>query len=213
MAHSSNPVFIEIALKVGAEKLVAMAQKLGFGSRTKLEFFGESEGNLPEADQLFPGDLANLAIGQGFCEATPIQLAQTVSTIVNDGIKIDPYIVSSLTSPDGVTVKKFHESRPTVRVMSRQTAERLRSMMAAVTQFGTGQAAYVEGFGSAGKTGSAETGRTNKTGQGINHAWFTGFAPLEQPKYVIVVFVEEGMSGSNVAAPIFKEIASAILNN
>ncbi|HWR44915.1 peptidoglycan D,D-transpeptidase FtsI family protein [Sporomusa sp.] len=211
MAHSSNPVFIQIALNLGAEKLIAMAQKLGYGSRTKLEFFGESEGNLPEADQLYPGDLANLAIGQGFCEATPVQLAQTVATIVNDGIKVEPYIVSQLTSQEGVTVKNFQESRPNVRVMSRQTAEKLRGMMGAVTQYGTGQAAYVEGFGSAGKTGSAETGRTNKTGQGINHAWFVGFAPLDHPKYVIVVFVEEGMSGSNVAAPIFREIAASIL--
>lgn len=211
MAHSSNPVFIEIALKIGSEKLIAMAQKLGYGSRTTLDFLGESEGNLPEAEQLYPGDLANLAIGQGLCEATPVQLAQTVATIVNDGIKIEPYIVSSLTNPEGVTVKRFHESHPNMRVMSRQTAERLREMMAAVTQYGTGQAAYVEGLGSAGKTGSAETGRKNTTGQGINHAWFAGYAPLEHPNYVIVVFVEEGMSGSNVAAPIFREIATTIL--
>ncbi len=211
MAHSSNPVFIQIALHLGAEKLITMAQKLGFGSRTKLDFFGESEGNLPEADQLYPGDLANLAIGQGFCEATPVQLAQTVATIVNDGIKVEPYIVSELTSQEGLTVKNFHDANPRVRVMSRQTAERVRGMMGAVTQYGTGQAAYVDGFGSAGKTGSAETGRTNTTGQGINHAWFAGFTPLKKPEYVIVVFVEEGMSGSNVAAPIFREIATAIV--
>lgn len=212
MAHSSNPVFIEIALKLGADKLITMAQKLGYGSRTKLEFLGESEGNLPEADQLYPGDLANLAIGQGFCEATPVQLAQTVATIVNDGVKVEPCIVSMFTSTDGAAVKSFHPI-PTTRVMSRQTAERLRTMMAAVTQYGTGQAAYVEGVGSAGKTGSAETGRTNTTGKGINHAWFAGFTPLERPKYVIVVFAEEGMSGSNVAAPIFREIAAAIVKN
>lgn len=212
MAHSSNPVFIEIALKLGADKLIAMAAKFGYGSRTNLGFLGESEGNLPDTDQLYPGDLANLAIGQGFCEATPVQVAQTVATIVNDGIKVEPYIVSLLTTPDGTIVKKF-QPRPGIRVISRQTAENLRSMMLAVTQYGTGQAAYVEGYGSAGKTGSAETGRTNTTGKGINHAWFAGFTPLVHPKYVIVVFVEEGMSGSNVAAPIFHEIATEILKN
>lgn len=212
MAHSSNPIFIEVALKLGADKLIEMAQKLGYGSRTNLDFLGESEGNLPSANQLYPGDLANLAIGQGFCEATPVQLAQTVATIVNDGVKVEPYIVSMLTSTDGATVKEF-QTRPSVRVMSRQTAEKLRTMMTAVTQYGTGQAAYVEGFGSAGKTGSAETGRTNTLGKGINHAWFVGYTPLEHPKYVIVVFVEEGMSGGNVAAPIFREIAASILKN
>jgi len=212
LAHSSNPVFIQVALKLGADKLVAMARKLGYGSRTKLELLGESEGNVPDADDLFPGDLANLAIGQGVCEATPVQIAQTVATIVNDGIKVDPYIVSMLTSTDGTTIKNF-QPRGGTRVMSRQTAERLRSMMTAVTQYGTGQAAYVDEFGSAGKTGSAETGRTNTTGRGINHAWFAGYTPLDHPKYVIVIFVEEGMSGSNVAAPIFREIATAILKN
>jgi penicillin-binding protein 2 len=212
LAHSSNPVFIQVALKLGADKLVAMARKLGYGSRTKLELLGESEGNVPDADDLFPGDLANLAIGQGVCEATPVQIAQTVATIVNDGIKVDPYIVSMLTSTDGTTIKNF-QPRGGTRVMSRQTAERLRSMMTAVTQYGTGQAAYVDEFGSAGKTGSAETGRTNTTGRGINHAWFAGYTPLDHPKYVIVIFVEDGMSGSNVAAPIFQEIATAILKN
>lgn len=212
MAHSSNPVFIEIALKLGAEKLIAMAAKLGYGSRTNLGLVGESEGNLPQADQLYPGDLANLAIGQGFCEATPVQVAQTISTIVNDGIKVEPYVVRQLITPDGTAVKSF-QPPPGVRVMSRQTAERIKGMMSAVTHYGTGQAAYVEGFGSAGKTGSAETGRTNTTGKGINHAWFAGYAPLEHPKYVIVVFVEEGMSGSNVAAPIFREIAAEILKS
>ncbi|WP_371370770.1 peptidoglycan D,D-transpeptidase FtsI family protein [Sporomusa aerivorans] len=212
MAHSSNPVFIQVALNLGADKLVAMARKLGYGSRTKLDFPGESEGNVPEADELYPGDLANLAIGQGFCEATPVQIAQTVATIVNDGVKVEPYIVNKLTNTDGSTVKSF-QAAPGARVMSRQTAEKLRTMMTAVTQYGTGQAAYVEEYGSAGKTGSAETGRINTTGKGINHAWFAGFTPLEHPKYVIVVFVEEGMSGSNVAAPIFREIATSILKN
>jgi len=212
MAHSSNPVFIEVALKLGAEKLIDMAAKFGYGSRTNLGFLGESDGNLPDSSQLYPGDLANLAIGQGFCEATPVQVAQTVATIVNDGIKVDPYIVSLLTTPDGTIVKTF-QARPGIRVISSQTAIKLRNMMMAVTQYGTGQAAYVEVFGSAGKTGSAETGRTTTTGKGINHAWFAGFTPLERPKYVIVVFVEEGMSGSNVAAPIFREIATEILKN
>lgn len=212
MAHSSNPVFIEVALKLGAEKLINMAAKFGYGSRTNLGFLGESDGNLPDSSQLYPGDLANLAIGQGFCEATPVQVAQTVATIVNDGIKVDPYIVSLLTTQDGTIVKTF-QARPGIRVISSQTAKKLRNMMMAVTQYGTGQAAYVEVFGSAGKTGSAETGRTTTTGKGINHAWFAGFTPLERPKYVIVIFVEEGMSGSNVAAPIFREIATEILKN
>lgn len=212
MVYSSNPVFIEVGLKVGGKKLVDFADKLGFGHRTKLNFDGEADGNLPDPDSIYPGELANFSIGQGAFEATPLQIVSLVATIANDGIKVDPYLVSRLTLQDGTIVNTFHASRG-VRVLSRKTALELRNMMAAVTQYGTGQAAYVQTVGSAGKTGSAETGHTDKNGHGINHAWFAGYAPLDNPQYAIVVFVEEGMSGGDIAAPIFREITEGIINS
>ncbi|HEY3424087.1 MAG TPA: penicillin-binding transpeptidase domain-containing protein [Negativicutes bacterium] len=211
LAYSSNPVFIEVGLKLGANRLVDYAQKLGFGQRTKLGFDGEAAGNLPPAENMYPGELANFAIGQGSFEATPLQIVSLVATIVNDGIKVDPYIVGKLTSPDGTIIKNYAVSRG-VRVLSRQTAEKMRKMMIGVTKFGTGQAAYVDDFGSAGKTGTAETGRLNQMGQSVNHAWFAGYAPLENPQYAVVVLVEDGMSGGDVAAPIFREILTDILS-
>lgn len=84
-------------------------------------------------------------------------------------------------------------------------------MMLAVTEIGTGTAAYIEKFGAAGKTGSAETGRLDKDGKSVNHAWFAGYAPLTKPQYAAVVLVEEGSSGSSVAAPIFREIMEKIM--
>ncbi len=210
MAYSSNPALIEVGLKLGAEKLISYAQSLGFGHRTRLEFDGEADGNLPSPENIYPGELANLSIGQGSFEATPLQIVSLVATIVNDGIKVDPYIVSKFATTEGVVIKNFPASRGT-RVLSRRTAREMREMMTAVTRYGTGQAAYVEGVGSAGKTGSAETGRLNAAGQSINHAWFAGYAPLDNPQFAAVVFVEEGMSGGNVAAPIFREIFSEIL--
>lgn len=212
MAYSSNPVFIEVGQKIGAEQLVAYARKLGFGSRTGLNFAGEAAGNLPATDNIYPGELANLSIGQGEFEATPLQIAVLVSTIVNDGIKVEPYIVSKLTDHNGVVIKSYHSSRGS-RVLSKQTAVQMRDMMAGVARFGTGQAAYVEAGGSAGKTGSAETGRQSKSGKGINHAWFGGYAPLEQPRYAVVVFIEDGMSGGDVAAPVFREIVTEMMRN
>ncbi|MPM83842.1 Stage V sporulation protein D [bioreactor metagenome] len=212
MAYSSNPVFIEVGLKIGAKKLIGFADKLGFGHRTKLDFDGESDGNLPDPDNIYPGELANFSIGQGAFEATPLQIVSLVSTIANDGIKVDPYIVSKLTLQDGTIVNTYSASRG-MRVLSRKTALELRNMMTTVTQFGTGQEAYVSTVGSAGKTGSAETGHMDKNGQGINHAWFAGYAPLDNPQYAIVVFVEEGMSGGDIAAPIFREITEGIINS
>lgn len=210
LAHSSNPVFIEVGLRLGAEKLISYARKFGFGHKTSLEFDGEADGNLPAAAALYPGDVANLSIGQGMLEATPLQIASLVATIVNDGVKVDPYIVSKLTNQEGVVVKNFPASRGS-RVLSRQSALRLQEMMSAVTASGTGRAAYVEAGGSAGKTGTAETGRTGAGGRGINHAWFAGYAPLDNPQYVVVVFVEDGMSGGDVAAPVFREVLSRLM--
>ncbi|MBC8015572.1 MAG: penicillin-binding protein 2 [Sporomusaceae bacterium] len=210
LAYSSNPVFIEVGLKLGAETLLSYAQKFGFGHRTNLNFNGEAAGNLPELDTIYPGELANFTIGQGQFEATPLQVASMVATIANNGIKMDPYLVSKLTNSEGVVVKNYSASSGT-RVLSKKTAGQLQEMMAAVTRFGTGQIAYVAGGGSAGKTGSAETGRSNKAGQGINHAWFAGYGPLVNPQYAIVVFVEDGMSGGDIAAPIFADILSVLL--
>lgn len=212
LAYSSNPVFIEIGLKLGAETLISYAKKLGFGHKTNLNFNGEADGYLPPADNIYSGELANLTIGQGKLEATPLQIVSMVATIANDGIKVNPYIVSKLTNADGVIVKNYNTS-PGTRVLSQKTARQIQDMMAAVTKYGTGQAAYVEGIGSAGKTGSAETGRTNPEGQSINHAWFAGYAPIKNPQYAIVIFVEEGMSGGDIAAPIFNEIITEITNH
>lgn len=210
MAYSSNPVLIKVGQRLGAERLVRYAGKLGFGRRAGLDLDGESAGNLPAPTTLYSGDLANLSIGQGALEATPLQVAGLVATIVNDGIKVEPYIVSRITTAEGRVVKSFTASRGS-RVLSRQTAGQIREMMVAVTRYGTGQAAYVEGAGSAGKTGSAETGRRGTAGKSVSHAWFAGYAPLDNPQYVVVVFVEDGMSGGDVAAPIFKAIVTSVL--
>lgn len=210
LAYSSNPIFIEVGLKLGAEKLLSYAGKFGFGHKTYLNFTDEAEGNLPKLNAIYPGELANLAIGQGELEATPLQIASLVGTIANDGIKVDPYLVSKLTKSNGVVIKSYAAPLG-MRVLSKKTARQLQDMMVAVTEFGTGQTGYVDGFGSAGKTGSAETGRQNLAGEGISHAWFAGYGPLGNPQYAIVVFVEDGMSGGDIAAPIFAEILRGIL--
>lgn len=210
MAYSSNPVLIEVGQRLGPETIVSFAQRLGFGHKTKLNLDGEAGGNLPEANRLFPGDLANLSIGQGTLEATPLQIAMLISTIVNDGVKIEPLLIHKIATTNGKVLRTFQSDRKS-RILSKSTTDQLRQMMAAVTEYGTGQAAEIEGYGSAGKTGTAETGRTGTDGKGINHAWFAGYAPLEKPQYVLVVFVEEGMSGGDVAAPIFREIMTEIL--
>jgi cell division protein FtsI/penicillin-binding protein 2 len=209
LAYSSNPIFIKVGQLLGGDRLLTFAKKLGFGQKTALHLPGEASGLLPLPDKLYQAELANLSIGQGVFEATPLQIVDMVATIANDGVKVDPYLVSRITDAQGRTIQEFLPSRGR-RVFSKQTAEELRKMMCAVTRYGTGEAAFVPGVGSAGKTGSAETGQQDRNGEGICHAWFAGFTPLKSPQYAAVVFVEDGMSGGDVAAPIFSEIFKEI---
>lgn len=210
LAYSSNPVFIQVGLTLGAEKVIAYAQKFGFGQPAGLVIQDEVGGNLPNPAQIYAGDLANLSIGQGMLEVTPVQIASLVATLINDGIKVQPRLVKKVVEP-GSRVQEMPAVRTGARVVSARTASALREMMRAVTSYGTGMAAQVDRYGSAGKTGSAETGKTGVSGKSINHAWFAGYAPLNNPRYVAVVFIEEGMSGGDVAAPIFREIMENLL--
>ncbi|MBP2652987.1 MAG: Peptidoglycan glycosyltransferase [Firmicutes bacterium] len=212
LAYSSNPAFINIGLTLGGNTLIKYAKLLGFGEKTGIDIDDEDAGNLPSPDNLYPGDLANLSIGQGSLEATPLQIACLLSVIVNNGIKIEPYLVSQLTTPDRRIIKSFFHGEGK-RILSSKTAAKIREMLVMATKNGTGIAAYVDEGGAAGKTGTAETGRKNAAGQSINHAWFAGYAPLDNPQVVVVVFVEDGMSGSEVAAPLFHDIVTQILAN
>lgn len=205
IVYSSNPVLIEVGLRIGMNDLTDFLKKFGFGSKSDLNLYGEEAGNLPDKKNFYRGELANLSIGQGECEATPVQVAQLIAAIVNDGVKVHPFLVKAIVDGDKSVVKEYH-SIAGERLFSSKNASFLRQMMAGVTERGTGRAAFTEVGGSAGKTGSAETGRVDKAGKGINHAWFAGYAPLERPQYAVVVFVEEGMSGGDVAAPIFRKI-------
>ena len=210
LAYSSNPVFIELALQLGAKDLVDYARKFGFGQPSGVSLEGDAKGNLPDVASIFPADLANLSIGQGTLEASPLQVVNMVGAIANGGTLRQPVLVSRIINDDG-SVTSIPPGRAPERVLSAPVAAQLREMMKAVTDYGTGAAAQVETYGSAGKTGSAETGR-HAQGKSINHAWFAGFAPAVNPEYAAVVFVEEGMSGGDIAAPLFREMMEQILN-
>lgn len=209
IAYSSNPVLIQVGLKLGFENLKLFAQKFGFGNRTDLNFPNETLGNLPTNDQYHRGELANFSIGQGKCEVTPLQMACFTSAIANDGSIPSPKLVIEINNRHGDSIKMI-KTKESKKIFSSKTAKILKDMMLGVTSYGTGQAAYVKEGGSAGKTGSAETGKVNEKGKSINHAWFVGFAPFDEPEYTVVVFVEDGMSGGNIAAPLFRQIIESI---
>jgi len=204
-AESCNSYFIDLCEKIGYKNLISMAQQFGLAEATGIAEQGVSEakGSLPPLKGYFSqADIANLAIGQGVLLVTPLQVADIVATIANGGIRNRVNIVDSLVDEDGQKVKDIRVKEGH-RIISRDTADKIKNLMEAVTSYGTGTAAGMEYYGgSGGKTGSAETGSSE-----VVHAWFAGFFPTAQPKYSVTVFVENGQYGGKTAAPIFSAIA------
>lgn len=207
-AQSCNPVFVKVALELGAEKLIAYAQRFGFDNQKVIGYPVPCDLrqnlNLISA----PHNLANSSVGQGPVLATPVQVTAMMNAVVNDGVYRQPRLVREVRTEGGVVTRFFPGERGS-RVISSRLAGQLRQLLASVTAEGIGREAYLEDYGSAGKTGSAQA---DGTGERVN-AWFCGYAPVDQPRYVITVLCREGISGGKTAAPVFKEIMGEILHS
>jgi cell division protein FtsI (penicillin-binding protein 3) len=212
LKFSSNIGTSKIALMMGDDKLKAGLVSFGFGEKNGIDLPGEAKGitiKLPWADHL----LANVSFGQGIT-ASPLQLANAYAVIANGGVLHKPYIVESIRDVETNVVVNT-ETKEIRRVISEETAAKMRLMLAAVTgDKGTGIAARVAGYTVAGKTGTAQKIKTVGIGYMKNGyiGSFGGFIPAHDPKYVIFVGVDHpkknGYYGSIVAAPLFSKIAS-----
>lgn len=207
--HSCNAVFIDIGEKTSYNNIIDMACSFGFGENLICpEDFPQNAGILPDKDNYYLADVANLSIGQGKLLGTAVHGAYISAIIANDGIKNKINVLDSLLDEKAVprvSLKTFDEQK----VVSKETAKLIKEMMIKTVSGGTGKSANSAYVFSAGKTGSAQTGmRIND--EACVHAWFTGFFPADNPKYALCVFVENGKSGGDTAAPIFKEIAEKI---
>lgn len=208
VAQSCNVMFWTLGLAVGPERLAEYARELGFGQATGVDLPLEVAGLIPDPgykqrawrEPWYPGDTLNMAIGQGFVLATPLQVARALSAVANGGTLLQPRLARAVLSPEGRLLRRFSPRvQGRLRVSSAALAA-LRRALEAVVERGTGQGARVEGLRVAGKTGSAETPR------GRPHAWFAGYAPADQPRIVVVVLVEHGYRGGLSAAPIARAI-------
>jgi peptidoglycan glycosyltransferase/penicillin-binding protein 2 len=207
-ASSCNSYFIELGINTGIENILETAQK--FFTGINVQGIEESNGHLPQPGKYYThGDIANISIGQGDILATPLQVSNIIATIANGGIKNTVNIVDCIVDSDGNIVKKIKKEEGE-RILPKEICDNIKSYMEEVTISGTGTKANLDAYGGAGgKTGSAETGQVID-GERVVHAWFAGYFPKANPKYSIVVFIEDGKSGGDVAAPVFKEIAKEI---
>ncbi len=214
LAVSCNSYFINMALDLGAEPILTMCDTFGLGKNTglSLQRIDEAKGFVSKlSDIKNPGDVANISIGQGQIMATPVQIADLVATIANGGIRNNINVVDCVVNDVGNKVRDLKNINQS-RVISEETAEKIKHLMEGVISSGTGNQANLDGYGGAGgKTGSAETGQYID-GEKITQAWFAGYFPAKEPKYSVAIFIEDGKSGGTSAAPIFAEIGTEIMS-
>ena len=212
LAASSDGYFYRLSMGLGLKRLRKFALLYGLDARTGIDLPGESKGNWPTNAWMMknyglpqePSDACFLGIGQGAMQATPLQIANIASAVVNGGTLYRPHIVTQILTPYGRTIKVFPPTIIRHVPVTQKSLAAVRAGMAQVTSaVGTAYGLAIPGFPFAGKTGTVET----DGGNGPNTTWFVCWAPLKHPKLVIAVYVDRsGGYGANVAAPIARKI-------
>lgn len=210
VAYSCNTYFIALALEVGAENIVKTARKFGFGQEILLaDGIKSAAGYLPEVDELdSKAATANISFGQGSLLATPVQICSMMASVARNGVYVQPYLIEGEMNSDGemTRIRSYTERR---QIIPHSVAQKLRGYLEKVVEKGSGKRAASEHVTAAGKTATAQTGKT-ENGEEIYNAWFAGYFPADNPKYAVAILKEDGGEGALSCAPVFKDIAYAI---
>lgn len=211
LSRSCNCYFIRLAQETGYRPVLECARVLGFGESVELaENYVTPSGSVPTAQSLHSsGQLALFSFGQGMFTASTVQVANLFSAIGNKGLYTAPYAVESVRDKTGKEISK-HTAKAPIRAISGETAGILKEMLRNAVREGTAENARTEGFDSAGKTATAQTGTFNPDKTEKLCTWFGGFFPADDPKYTVVILKEDGATGGEDCAPVFKEIAEKI---
>jgi cell division protein FtsI (penicillin-binding protein 3) len=225
LAHSSNVAAVQLAQRLGPQRFYQYVQSFGFGTRSGIELPGETRGLVAPANRATETTVSYMGMGQGIA-VTPVQLSTMVSAIANGGLYLPPHILMP-TQPTGQgsvppsPVKPGEEIPSPLpqgahRVMSTMTSAQMRKMMEGVVLFGTGRSAQLNGYSSAGKTGTAQKidPATHAYSKSLHVASFAGFAPVNNPVIAVAVIIDSPKGsyyGASVSAPVFAEIAQQVL--
>ncbi len=198
-ANSCNGAFAVLGKELDLERLKAASEELLFNKELPL-----SIASSPSTYVMDSGadlwEILQTSIGQGRTQITPMHFTLLTAAIANGGTLMNPYFIDRVENVGGDQIRKF---MPSVygNLLPAEEAACLAAMMRQVAEIGTGSALRTDAYAAAGKTGSAEFESGKET-----HAWFTGFAPADNPKLVVTVLVEEGGSGGGAAAPVARNI-------
>ncbi len=208
--YSDNTGMVYVAQKLGFEKMSSYLKKFGIGELTGIDIQGEASSSF-EDKTWYPVDVATLGFGQGI-SVTPIQILSAVSAIANNGIRMEPHLVASVESPEG-TISKI-PPRALESPVTAETAKVMTEMMVNAVDKGEAAWAKPEGYRIAGKTGTASIPIKGHYDPTHTIASFIGFAPADDPKFVmLVIFVKPKTSiyGAETAAPVFFNLAKDLL--
>ncbi|HLO99988.1 MAG TPA: penicillin-binding protein 2 [Fimbriimonas sp.] len=212
LKSSCNTFFSTLSVRTGRDEMVKSSLDSGFYARSGIELLGERRGVIPSEKwtnsfdpprEFYPGHLAQMGIGQGYVTTTPIQMANLMALVANEGVMYKPHLVRAIKD---TTTQKVEYVQP--EVAHRFTADSwfwdmLKDGMCSVINDGTAGSARINGINWGGKTGSAEHG---KKGANLTHSWFVGFAPRVNPKIAICAMAESQGHGGDAAAPLAADI-------
>jgi penicillin-binding protein 2 len=231
---SCNTYYYRLANDMGIDNIARFMRDLGLGSRTEIDIPGESPGVLPspewkaqrfktrEQQKWFPGETISVGIGQGYNAYTTLQMAHALANILNYGRVYRPHLVAAIKNPATGKERRL-ETAPTRQIpLSPEHVDFIKTAMQGVNKEGTGARAFAGApYESGGKTGTAQVyslrGQRYAAGKGRerlrDHSWFVAFAPVEEPRIVVAVMVENGGFGAQSAAPIARQVFDYYLLN
>ncbi|HEY8450196.1 MAG TPA: penicillin-binding transpeptidase domain-containing protein, partial [Bacillota bacterium] len=212
--ESANTIFAQVALnRLGAERFYDYLRAFGLTERTGIDLPGEARGLYPPEESARPVDIAVMGFGQTLT-VTPIQMITAIAAIANDGLLMRPHVAKALYNADGQLERTF-DPQPVRQVISPETARTVRDLMRRVVEQGTGVRAQIEGYAVGGKTGTSQKVIDGRLVPGHYVASFIGIAPLDDPRLVVYVVIDEPQGiyyGGWVAAPIFARVTRDVLN-
>ena len=213
LQNSCNPVFTQLALRLGSDRLYRYLHAFGLGKRTGIDLYGEASGILIAQSRVKDVDLARIGFGQSVA-VTPIQMITAACAVVNGGRLMKPYLVEAILSEDD---KETEVISPTVvaNPISAKTSATMRELLGSVVAEGGGKNARVNGWSVGGKTGTAQIYKNGRIESNLHIGSFVGFAPVEEPEVAVLVIVDEAQVkpdyGGTTAAPFAAQIFSEIL--
>lgn len=206
--NSCNPAFMTIGERIGKEGFFKYTKGFGLQEKTGIDLPGEAEGIFFNESQFGPLECATTSFGQGF-QVTPIQLISAVAAVANEGKYMKPHIVKELTDSEGKVVQRF-EPEFVRQIVSKETSQKMCSLLESVVSEGSGSNAYIKGYRVAGKTGTSEK---QPRSEGKKIASFVGFAPADDPQVACLVMLDEPEGGQYFGGVIAAPVVGAILED